>query len=243
MRLLRSSQQTRFGLAALAVVALLLPGLRASAQTPDSSDEFGENAKPAKPAKPGTSAETEAPAGAAESTPPPPPLATEPATDANPYVPFAPAPAPMRVENSSASIQFGILAQPQVEIAGAPDATLTTKNLFLRRFRLMVGGTLFKTIEIFFQTDWPNLFKLDPADTMAGTGKNVPGLNVQDAYATYKPVGELIKLDAGFMLPAGSHNSLESAAKLYGADYFVNSFRRNITNNFDPFGSNGPEAR
>ncbi len=211
MRLrLRSSKQLKPGLAALAVVALLLPGLRASAQTPDSSDEFGENAKPAKPAKPATSAETEAPAEATESPPPPPPLAMEPATDENPYVPFAPAPAPLRIENSSASVQFGLLAQPQVEVAGAPDATLTTKNLYLRRIRLMVGGTLFKTIEIFFQTDWPNLFKLDPADTNAGTGKNTPGMNVQDAYATWKllaPFGHQvtrwvdIKLDAGFMLP------------------------------------------
>ena len=39
-----------------------------------------------------------------------------------------------------------------------------------------------------------------------------------------------IKLDAGFMLPPLSHNSLESAAKLYGPDYFINSFRRNVTN-------------
>ena len=169
MRLrLRSSKQLKPGLAALAVVALLLPGLRASAQTKESTDEFGEDAKPAKQAK---SAEAEAPAEATESTPPPPPLVMEPATDADPFVPFAPPPSPLRVENSSASIQFGILAQPQFEMAGSPDATLTTKNLFLRRFRLMVGGTLFKTLEFFFQTDWPNLFKLDPADTMAGTGR------------------------------------------------------------------------
>jgi hypothetical protein len=236
MRLrLRSSKQPGFGLAALAVIALLLPGLRASAQTQDASDEFGENAKPAKPAKAGQSAEPEASADAVETTPRPPSPAMAPEPDAGPYVPFAPAPPPLRVENSSASIQFGILAQPQFEMAGTPDATLTTKNLFLRRFRLMVGGTLFKKIEFFFQTDWPNLFKQDPADTMAGTGKNVPGLNVQDAYVTFKPVGELIKFDAGFMLPPVSHNSLESAAKLYGPDYFVNSFRRNLTNNNDPF--------
>ena len=39
------------------------------------------------------------------------------------------------------------------------------------------------------------------------------------------------------MLPPVSHNSLESAAKLYGPDYFVNSFRRNFINNADPFGA------
>jgi hypothetical protein len=130
MRLrLRSSKQLKPGLAALAVVALLLPGLRASAQTQQSTDEFGEDAKPAKPAK---SAEAEVPAEATESTPPPPPLAMEPATDTNPFVPFAPPPAPLRVDNSNASIQLGILAQPQFEMAGAPDATLTTKNLWTR---------------------------------------------------------------------------------------------------------------
>ena len=85
----------------------------------------------------------------------------------------------MRVENSSASIQFGILAQPQFEMAGAPDADLTTKNMFLRRFRFMVGGTLFKTFEFFFQTDWPNLFKLDPVghdgDRQERSGSEHPG--------------------------------------------------------------------
>jgi hypothetical protein len=216
--------KVRHGVAALAILALSLPGLRASAQT-EPSDQPEEKTKPEAPAEPG------APAEPAATTKPPP--APEP--DAGPYVPFAPPPSPLRVENSSASIQFGILAQPQFEMAGTPDATLMTKNLFVRRFRLMVGGTLFKTIEFFFQTDWPNLFKQDPADTMAGTGKNVPGMNVQDAYVTWKPLGELIKLDAGFMLPPVSHNSLESAAKLYGPDYFVNSFRRNLTNNNDPF--------
>ena len=91
----------------------------------------------------------------------------------------------MRVEIPGASIQFGILAQPQLEIAGAPDADKTTKNIFLRRLRFMVGGTLFNTFEFFVQTDWPNLFKLDPSDTMV-FDKNGPGLNIQDAYVTWK---------------------------------------------------------
>ncbi len=97
--------------------------------------------------------------------------------------------------------------QPQLEVAGGPDATLTSKNLFLRRTRFIVGGTLFKYFEFFFDTDYPNLFKNDSADTMAGTYKNAPGMNIQDAYITLKPLGDLIKLDAGFMLPPGSHNS------------------------------------
>jgi len=226
----------RFALAAITVLALSLPGLRASAQTEESTDP---------------SAEPEGAKAAPKPVPPAAPPAAEEAAPAAPaaeaYVPFAPAPGPMRVEIPGASIQFGILAQPQFEMAGAPDADKMTKNIFLRRLRFMVGGTLFNTLEFFVQTDWPNLFKLDPGDTMA-FDKNAPGLNIQDAYVTWKllaPFGDRItrwfdpKIDAGFMLPSVSHNSLESAAKLYGPDYFVNSFRRNVTGIADPFTSSG----
>ena len=233
----------RHGLAAIVVVALLLPSVRASARTPssDSDDESEktteqtteettkETTKPAASAEPEDTTNPAAPAEPEETTAP----APAPASAA--YVPFAPPPSPLRVENPSASVQFGILAQPQFEMVGAPDADLTTKNLFLRRFRFIVGGTLFKSFEFFLDMDYPNLFKQDVTVTQTGTYKNAPGLNVQDAYVTFKPAGDLIKVDAGFMLPPLSHNSLESAAKLYGSDYFVNSFRRNIFNDNDPF--------
>jgi len=215
------------GLAALAVLALSLPGLRASAQTGDEPSE--EKTKPKE-------AESAAPADAVEVPPPAPPPAPEPEPVRATYIP--PPATPARIENSSGSVQIGILAQPAYEIAGAPDAEKTTKNIFLRRFRLMVGGTLFKTIEFFFDADWPNLFKLDSGET-GKFDKYGPGLIVQDAYVTFKPFGALIKLDAGFMLPPLSHNGLESAAKLYGGDYFVNTFRRSVTTNADPFTNAG----
>ena len=238
--------------AALAVAALLLPGLRAFAQTPSSSsgDEFEQdNGKPQpksdKPDKADKSdegaAKPEAPPEPAVTITPAAPAAAEPASD-NPYVPFAPPPAPMGIEVPNASIHFGMLLQPQLEVAGGPDAALTSKNLFLRRTRFIVGGTLFKYFEFFFDTDYPNLFKNDSADTPDGTYKNSPGMNVQDAYITFKPLGDLIKLDAGFMLPPGSHNSLESAAKLYSTDYFVNTFRRSILNDNDPLGGSPSES-
>jgi hypothetical protein len=214
----------RIGLAALVFVALSLPALRASAQTEEPSE-----------AAPASAAPEEAPAPRLAA--PPPVEAPAPAPETGPYVPFAPPPAPMRIETPGATIQFGLLAQPAFEMGGAPDDEKMAKNLYLRRIRFMVGGTVFKYFEYFFDTDWPNLFKQDPADTTSGTGKNAPGLNVQDAYVTFKPFGQLIKLDAGFMLPAASHNGLESAAKLYGPDYFVNTFRRNVTGNTDPFKS------
>ena len=47
------------------------------------------------------------------------------------------------------------------------------------------------------------------------------------------------------MLPPGPHNGLESAAKLYTNDYFVNTFRRSILNDLDPFlsSSQSPAGR
>jgi hypothetical protein len=230
---LRSSRQLRLGFVALAVAGLLLPGLRAYAQTPDSGGEPGEDARPEKPDKPAKAAVPAAPAEPVDTT-----FAEPPVAEAGPYVPFAPPPVPLRIENSSASIQFGILAQPQFEMAGSTDADGMTKSLFLRRSRFMVGGTLFKYFEYFFQVDFPNLFKLDLSDTMA-TDKNAPGLNIQDFFVTVKALEELIKIDVGFMLPPLSHNTLESAAKLYGNDYFANSFRRNVFNVTDPFISDG----
>ena len=161
-----------------------------------------------------------------------------PPEEAAPGVDFAPPP-PLRVENASVSIRFGILAQPQFEMAGAPDADSTTKNLFLRRIRFMVGGTLFRDFDYFFDTDYPDLFKVDPANQSGGTGKNAPGLNVQDAFVTFRPAGNLFKTDAGFMLPPLSHNAVQGAGTLYGSDYFVNTFRRNVLSNLDPFGSSG----
>jgi hypothetical protein len=236
--------------AALAVAALLLPGLRAFAQTSSSSsgDEVEQdNGKPQPRSEKSSdksadkseeTAQPEAPAEPVEKTKPAASAAPE-ATSDNPYVPFAPPPAPMGIEVPNASIHFGLLAQPQVEVAGGPDADLTSKNIFLRRIRLIVGGTLYKDFEFFFETDYPDLFKNDAASTMAGTYKNAPGLNIQDAYITFKPFGDLLKLDAGFMLPPGPHNGLESAAKLYSSDYFVNTFRRSILNDSDPLGSAG----
>jgi hypothetical protein len=236
-------------LVAFALVALLLPGLRASAQT-SSGDEFEQDDSKPKP-KPDKSEEAapegDAPSEPAATTKPPAPApaAVEPASE-NPYVPFAPTPAPLRLENPNVSIQFGVLLQPQYEMVGAAASQLTTKNLFLRRTRLIFGGTLFKYFEFFIDTDYPDLFKQDGGDTMAGTVKNAPGMNIQDAFATAKLYREWFEVDAGFMLPPLSHNDIESAAKLYGVDYFVNSFRRTYTaGDVDPFQSNGqnPQGR
>ena len=55
--------------------------------------------------------------------------------------------------------------------------------------------------------------------------KNTPGMNIQDAFATAKPFGDVFKVDAGYMLPPLAHNAIQGAGTLYSWDYFANSFR------------------
>jgi hypothetical protein len=119
-----------------------------------------------------------------------------------------------------------MLLQPQYEAIGSPTANAVTQNLFLRRTRVLIGGTLFKVFDYFFDTDYPNLLKTTE-NNAANTAdvKNTPGMNIQDAFVTYKPVHDVFKIDAGFMLPPLSHNAVQGATTLYGWDYFQNTFR------------------
>jgi len=187
--------------------------------------------EPAAASAPADVAPAAPPPAPAEPVPPPPPPPPPPA--ASPIAPDTAAPAEfqsLKVEsaNGSATLKVGLLLQPQYEAIGSADAqhTGTSNNLFLRRTRLLVGGTLFKTFEYFFDTDAPNLFKADGAGVKA-----TQGIVVQDALATWKAYDDMLKFDAGYMLTPGAHNSLQGAGTLLGLDYFSNSF--NHTNVFN----------
>jgi len=132
-----------------------------------------------------------------------------------------PAPAPLKIETPNSSLKLGVLFQPQYEMAGSATLSGVSHNLFVRRVRFLAGATLFKNIEFFFDTDYPDLFK-----ATQDTGvKNTPGLNVQDAFGTFKAVGDAFKIDMGYMLPPSTHNADQGAGTLYSWDYFTNSFR------------------
>jgi hypothetical protein len=170
--------------------------------------------------------------------PPPPPVVVE-IVQAPPPPP--PAPSQLKIEGAAGSIRFGLLAQPQYEAVGASNANGYSQNIYLRRIRLLVGGTLFDKFEYFVETDDPNMFKAAADGT-----KGSPGMNIQDAFVTYRALGDLLKVDAGYMLPPLAHNAVQGAATLYGWDYFANTFRH--TNVFgsaaDPIGRDlGAELR
>jgi len=150
-----------------------------------------------------------------------------------------PSSSPLRIEGPNGnSIRLGILLQPQLAIANNASPALSgySKNLYIRRTRILVGGTILGNIEYFVDTDYPNLF----LDTNAGTAtapgfvKNTPGMNVQDAFVTWKALGDMLKVDMGYMLPAMAHNALQGAGTLYGLDYYGYSFQHS-----NSFGSSG----
>lgn len=160
---------------------------------------------------------------------PPAPLAAPVAADAPPPM-VRPAPPPLKLENADASLKLGVLFQPQYEMAGSPTLSGVSHNFFVRRVRFLVAATLFKNVEFFMDTDYADLFKAAP-DTGA---KNTPGLNVQDAFGTFKALGDALKVDMGYMLPPSTHNAVQGAGTLYSWDYFTNSFR-----NSNAFNSSG----
>ena len=159
--------------------------------------------------------------------------ATPPPTMPPPPPPPVTTAAPVKLESASTTIKFGLLLQPQYSAVSSPAAGVSgyAQNLYIRRTRILVGGTLFGVVDYFIDTDFPNLFLSNNVAGAMGAAntqpKTAPGMNIQDAFATYKAMGDMVKIDAGFMLPPMSHNAVQGATTLYGLDYFTNTFRHN----------------
>jgi hypothetical protein len=122
--------------------------------------------------------------------------------------------------NDNVNIKFGTLIQAWADSAEiATDPQGYANNLFLRRFRFLVGGQISPTVSFFFETDNPNLGK---APKSLGTG-----FITQDAFVEWKALGATnnsLIIDAGLMLPPLCRNCLESAASLLSLDYGSYSF-------------------
>ena len=122
-------------------------------------------------------------------------------------------------KDGAASLKVGFLAQPQMEVLDTPDTTGTSKNLFLRRFRLMFGGQIAEKWTFFFETDNPNLGKANPDRTVNPNGVTDAGfMYLQDAFVTYHQA-DAFKVDAGMLLTPLGRNHGQSAATLLPVDY------------------------
>src|SRR4029077_10451216 len=96
--------------------------------------------------------------------------------------------------------------------------TDTTKDLFIRRARILLGYKFGDKLSVFTDTDSPNLGKGN-AD---GTKNNV-NLFIQDFVVTYSFAKEF-QLDGGMLLPPSSRNHTQSAASLMAIDYGAYTF-------------------
>ncbi|HEX3905935.1 MAG TPA: hypothetical protein VH853_24145 [Polyangia bacterium] len=158
---------------------------------------------------------------------PPPPLEAAP-----PAAPPAGPPSFKIDAGPGNTLKVGLLVQPQFQSLGSNALNGNSYNLFIRRTRLLVGGTVLGTFDYFFDTDYPNLFlATNEGPTMtanAVTTKNTPGMNIQDAFITWRPLTDAnkdaFKVDAGYMLPPLAHNAVQGAGTLYAWDYFLFSF-------------------
>jgi hypothetical protein len=132
-----------------------------------------------------------------------------------------PASAQWQIESKDggASIKLGVLMQPQLELLETADQEATSTNLFVRRLRLLVGGTFGERWSFFFETDSPNLGKANPSPCDGPQGlKDQGDIFVQDAYVTYSH-NQALKVDAGMIMLPHSRNGTQSAATLLAIDY------------------------
>jgi hypothetical protein len=168
---------------------------------------------------------------------PPPSAAVQPtvATVTSQPSQSAPASAPsFKIEGGEgSSLKVGLLLQPQYQLAGDLAKDGYSQNLYIKRTRVLLGGTLLGMVDYFLETDFPNLFTTNNvagADGAAYTAaKNTPGMNIQDAFATFRFWKDMVKVDAGYTLPSLAHNALQSAATLYSWDYFGYSFQHSAS--------------
>ena len=119
--------------------------------------------------------------------------------------------------NDDVNIKFGLLFQGQADWSESAASDDTAQNLFLRRARILVGGSIAKNVTFFFETDSPNLGK------GAGATKTGSSIIVQDAFLSWK-FSDAFTLDGGMILTGIAHNSLQSAASLIAIDYGSYSF-------------------
>lgn len=129
--------------------------------------------------------------------------------------PAAPARAQWTVANAdnTSSIKFGFLGQLQGEALDTANGEETSKNLFLRRARILIAGKVNANWSFFLDTDSPNLGK-----AAANGVKDTGDVYLQDAEVTYSH-NDAFKVDAGMLLPAISRQHAQSAGSLLAVDY------------------------
>jgi hypothetical protein len=127
-----------------------------------------------------------------------------------------------QIENAEKkqSLKFGLLAQGRADFTETvlDGEDITQQDLYLRRLRILMGGTFGDRWSFFLETDNPNLGKAD------STGKKgASDIYIQDAVLTYS-WKDNHHVDVGMLLCNGSHNMMQGATTLLPVDYGPYSF-------------------
>lgn len=136
------------------------------------------------------------------------------------------------------NVKVGLLLQGQADWSQDAATDGYAQNLFLRRFRILMGGQILPGLTFFAETDNPNLGKAT-ADGKKGISS---GLIVQDAYLEWKTSKELF-FDAGLILVPFCRNCLNSAATHMTVDYGSASFLASTATNSVAGRDTGLQAR
>lgn len=130
------------------------------------------------------------------------------------------------------SIKVGFLAQVYGQTLQEQSTAVQNANpdftqhwqrqIYVRRLRIILGGDIAKNTTFFFETDAPNLGKVNSA----GVKDAKISMYVQDAQIQHTFAPEL-SLIAGLQLVGISRNGLQSAASLMGLDYGAYQFTIN----------------
>jgi hypothetical protein len=135
------------------------------------------------------------------------------------------------------NLRFGILGQFWADTISDPAADSESKNVFIRRIRLITGGQVTKHVSFYVETDAPNLGRTI-------NGKNItPSVIVQDAFASLTPVDAAFTVDAGLMFVPFSRNSIQSAATLLPIDYGAYTFAQSAPTQSSTGRDTGFQAR
>jgi len=126
--------------------------------------------------------------------------------------------------NDDVSFRLGLLAQGWADWNQDAASEGYVQNLFLRRARIFLGGSVAKNVTFFFMTDNPNLGKAQPGLTKSlGTG-----FILQDGYVEWKVSNEF-QLQGGLILMPLCRNCNQSAASHLTLDYGTWSFQQSAS--------------
>lgn len=123
----------------------------------------------------------------------------------------------IKSSDGTSLIKFGVLGQFQAETLTTPDGSSTSKDMYVRRFRICFGGNFMENLSFFVDTEDPGIGKVGNSATSATT-KGASDTFLSDAFVTYRLSDEL-KIDAGMMLLPLSHHAEQGATSLLGVDY------------------------